>query len=58
MVSELGKILYEGKAKTIFAHRETDYVIQHFKDTATANNSEKLSEEFSSPEDENDDLPF
>ena len=31
---------------------------QNKEATISANNSEKLSEEFSSPEDENDDLPF
>ena len=31
---------------------------QNNEATSSANNSEKLSEDFSSPEDENDDLPF
>ena len=37
------KILYEGKAKTIFEGPTPDTVIQYFKDDATANNAEKHS---------------
>ena len=36
-----GKKLYEGKAKTIFATNDKKYVIQHFKDDATAFNNQK-----------------
>ena len=35
------KILYDGKAKTIFEGTTPDTVIQYFKDDATANNAEK-----------------
>ena len=37
------KMLYEGKAKTIFEGPTTNTVIQYFKDDATANNAEKHS---------------
>ena len=37
------KILYDGKAKTIFQGPTSDTVIQYFKDDATANNAEKHS---------------
>ena len=37
------KILYDGKAKTIFEGPTSDTVIQYFKDDATANNAEKHS---------------
>ncbi len=37
------KILYDGKAKTIFEGPSSDTVIQYFKDDATANNAEKHS---------------
>ena len=33
---ERGKLLYEGKAKKIFAIKNSSQVIQHFKDDATA----------------------
>ena len=36
-----GKKLYEGKAKVIFASDNKDFVIQHFKDDATAFNNQK-----------------
>ena len=36
-----GKKLYEGKAKVIFATDDKDFVIQHFKDDATAFNNQK-----------------
>ena len=36
-----GKKLYEGKAKVIFATENKDFVIQHFKDDATAFNNQK-----------------
>ena len=36
-----GKKLYEGKAKVIFATDNKDFVIQHFKDDATAFNNQK-----------------
>ena len=36
-----GKKLYEGKAKIIFASSDKKYVIQHFKDDATAYNNQK-----------------
>ena len=38
-----GKKLYEGKAKIIFASNDKKYVIQHFKDDATAFNNKKKS---------------
>ena len=38
-----GKKLYEGKAKVIYACSEKSYVIQHFKDDATAFNNQKKS---------------
>ena len=37
------KILFDGKAKTIFEGPTSDTVIQYFKDDATANNAEKHS---------------
>ena len=37
------KIIYDGKAKTIFEGPTSDTVIQYFKDDATANNAEKHS---------------
>ncbi len=36
-----GKKLYEGKAKVIFATDNKDFLIQHFKDDATAFNNQK-----------------
>ena len=36
-----GKKLYEGKAKIIYATRDKNLVIQHFKDDATAFNNQK-----------------
>ena len=36
-----GKKLYEGKAKIIFATQDKNFVIQHFKDDATAYNNQK-----------------
>ena len=36
-----GKKLYEGKAKVIFATDNREFVIQHFKDDATAFNNQK-----------------
>ena len=38
-----GKKLYEGKAKIIYSCSEKNYVIQHFKDDATAFNNQKKS---------------
>ena len=38
-----GKKLYEGKAKIIYACAEKNFVIQHFKDDATAFNNKKKS---------------
>jgi len=37
------KVLYDGKAKTIFEGPTRDTVVQYFKDDATANNAEKQS---------------
>ena len=34
-------LIYEGKAKKIFAHNDTDKVIIEFKDDATAFNAQK-----------------
>ena len=39
-----GAMLYEGKAKKIFATDRSDRVIQYFKDDATAFNGEKRAE--------------
>ena len=36
-----GKKLYEGKAKVIYATSDKNYVIQYFKDDATAFNNQK-----------------
>ena len=36
-----GKKLYEGKAKIIYASNDKNFVIQHFKDDATAFNNQK-----------------
>ena len=36
-----GKKLYEGKAKIIYATSDKSFVIQHFKDDATAFNNKK-----------------
>ena len=38
---EKGKKLYEGKAKIIYATKDKNQVIQHFKDDATAFNNKK-----------------
>ena len=38
-----GKKLYEGKAKIIYATSDKNYVIQYFKDDATAFNNQKRS---------------
>ena len=38
---EKGKKLYEGKAKIIYATKDKNHVIQHFKDVATAFNNKK-----------------
>jgi len=38
---ERGKLLYEGKAKQVYATADPDLVIQHFKDDATAFNAQK-----------------
>ena len=38
---EKGKKLYEGKAKIIYATKDKNHVIQHFKDAATAFNNQK-----------------
>ncbi|MEH0831322.1 phosphoribosylaminoimidazolesuccinocarboxamide synthase [Anaplasma bovis] len=35
------EVLYEGKAKTVFLHRDPVFVIQHFKDAITAFNAER-----------------
>ncbi len=37
----IGPMLYEGKAKKIFAGPRPDQVVQYFKDDATAFNAEK-----------------
>ena len=37
----MGSMLYEGKAKKIFAASRPDQVVQYFKDDATAFNAEK-----------------
>lgn len=37
----IGPMLYEGKAKKIFAASRPDQVVQYFKDDATAFNAEK-----------------
>ena len=36
-----GELLYEGKAKQVYATDDPDYVIQYFKDDATAFNAKK-----------------
>jgi phosphoribosylaminoimidazole-succinocarboxamide synthase len=36
-----GELLYEGKAKQVYATENPDYVIQYFKDDATAFNAKK-----------------
>jgi phosphoribosylaminoimidazole-succinocarboxamide synthase len=38
---ERGQLLYEGKAKQVYATGDPDLVIQHFKDDATAFNAQK-----------------
>ena len=38
-----GKKIYEGKAKIIYETNEQEFVIQHFKDDATAFNNQKKS---------------
>jgi phosphoribosylaminoimidazole-succinocarboxamide synthase len=38
---ERGELLYEGKAKQVYATADADLVIQHFKDDATAFNAQK-----------------
>ena len=38
---EKGKKLFEGKAKIIYATKDKNQVIQHFKDDATAFNNQK-----------------
>ena len=38
---ERGTLLYEGKAKKVYATQDPDQVIQYFKDDATAFNAEK-----------------
>ena len=35
------ELLYEGKAKKLFSHKEKDKLIQYFKDDATAFNKKK-----------------
>ena len=37
----IGAMLYEGKAKKIFATARPDQVVQYFKDDATAFNAQK-----------------
>ena len=39
-----GEMLYEGKAKQVFATDEPDKVIIHYKDAATAFNGEKKAD--------------
>ena len=41
MVTNINKIVYEGKAKILYNGLEPKTLIQHFKDDATANNAEK-----------------
>ena len=36
-----GELLYEGKAKQLYATHDPDLLIQHFKDDATAFNAKK-----------------
>ncbi len=36
-----GELLYEGKAKQVYATPDPDLLIQHFKDAATAFNAKK-----------------
>ena len=36
-----GELLYEGKAKQVYATPDPDLLIQHFKDDATAFNAQK-----------------
>ena len=38
---ERGALLYEGKAKKVFATQDPDQVIQYIKDDATAFNAQK-----------------
>jgi phosphoribosylaminoimidazole-succinocarboxamide synthase len=40
-MDEIGPMLYEGKAKKLFAAARPDHVVQYFKDDATAFNAEK-----------------
>jgi phosphoribosylaminoimidazole-succinocarboxamide synthase len=40
-MGDIGELLYEGKAKKIFATARPDQVIQYFKDDATAFNAQK-----------------
>jgi phosphoribosylaminoimidazole-succinocarboxamide synthase len=41
---KLGKMLYEGKAKQLFATNDKNQVIVHYKDSATAGNGAKKAE--------------
>ena len=41
MITNINKIVYEGKAKILYNGLEPKTLIQHFKDDATANNAEK-----------------
>ena len=43
---ERGALLYEGKAKKVFATQDPDRVIQYFKDDATAFNAQKRGNHF------------
>ena len=38
-----GKKIYEGKAKILYETNDSDLIIQHFKDEATAFNNQKKS---------------
>ena len=43
---EQGTLLYEGKAKKVFATPDPAQVVQYFKDDATAFNAEKKGDDF------------
>ena len=38
---EKGKLLYEGKAKQVYATNDDDLIIMHYKNDATAGNGAK-----------------
>jgi phosphoribosylaminoimidazole-succinocarboxamide synthase len=45
---EKGKLLYEGKAKQVYATDDNDLIIMHYKNDATAGNGAKHAQ-FSGP---------